>query len=113
MSGSVAVALTADAARALTDEAKALMGPRRPKRTTRRDLPTDVYLFHDDLGALLYVGLSVSVGHRLAEHRHKRWWSQVSRIDVEHYVSRDAASDRERELIASLYPPYNQNGGGA
>lgn len=73
----------------------------------------DVYRFYDVDGVLLYVGLSMHLPDRLSQHRQSSLWLSVSRIEVEHLADRDSASARERELISTLHPLHNRNGGGA
>ena len=89
-----------------------------PIKTSRhpgpqRKTPTQVYRFYSQNGALLYVGLSMRVAQRVAQHRKSSWWDQVARIEIETCPDRDAASVREKELIATLHPSYNRNRGGA
>ena len=69
--------------------------------------PTDVYRFYDRDNRLLYVGVSVSLIHRLTAHREREWWPQVARIDVTHQRTRAEALWREAMLIETLRPPYN------
>lgn len=106
-------------ARELSDEAKALFAtlrpprPRSKRRASVRSDQTDVYRFYSSDGYLLYVGLSCSTAARMSQHRQSAFWQQVSKIEIEHFPNRDAASARERELIALAGPLYNRNTGGA
>lgn len=69
---------------------------------------TDVYLLYDELGVLLYVGISLSLARRLGSHRSgQTWWSCVARIDVEHHPTRRGALARERTLIRERDPLHN------
>lgn len=72
-------------------------------------LPTAVYIARDLGGAVLYVGMTGSLGARFAAHkRADLWWSAAVSIAVEMWPSRDAASAREDELIAEFDPPHNR-----
>lgn len=73
--------------------------------------PTDVYRLYDRTGALLYVGISLSVAERMQQHRNgKRWWPQVARIEITHCSSREAALFHEFVTIQQLQPRYNVQG---
>lgn len=96
--------------------ARGTRGP-SPRRdfspTTKRDeRPTDVYLLYDEDGALLYVGISLTVAQRMGQHRgSKSWWSDVRRIEVDHFPNRAEALEAEAELIDEWRPPHNHTGG--
>jgi len=76
------------------------------KRSDRRS--HDVYVHLSDDGIVLYVGMSLDALARSGQHRSSGWWQQVATIRVEHLPNRQAALDREAELVASLRPPYNR-----
>lgn len=102
----------------LSPEARELYSrlPYREKirRGSPRNVPTDVYRFFNAHGELLYVGLSCQIAARVGYHRSNQgWWHQVSRIEVEHFATRDEAALRERHVIATEFPRCNGNGGGA
>lgn len=87
-----------------------MLPPPRERRAARKNTdasPTDVYRFYDRDNRLLYVGVSVSLIHRLTAHREREWWPQVARIDVTHQRTRAEALWREAMLIETLRPPYN------
>ena len=51
-----------------------------------------VYRHFSACGQLLYVGISDRPGSRMAQHQEKSpWWSQVRRVDLEAFASREAA----------------------
>lgn len=78
------------------------------KRADRRQ--HDVYVHLAANGAVLYVGISLSVVTRTAAHRSSAWWREVATIRVEHLPDRASALAREAELIAELRPMNNVNG---
>lgn len=69
--------------------------------------PCSVYMLKDAGYHVLYVGMSSRTLGRLGQHGSKPWWTEVALVDVEHFPSRDAAREREAELIRALQPPYN------
>lgn len=102
-------------ARALTDQIKEGLRYRTPRSRygiTRSDKrPHVVYRAYDVYGDLLYVGISLDFRARANAHRTSQWWSQVTRIDIEHMPDRDSALAREARLIALFLPTYNRCGG--
>jgi hypothetical protein len=67
-----------------------------------------VYRFYSDAGRVLYVGRSSQLPIRIKHHfKHKPWWTEATRIELEHFETRAEMVDREKELIATLYPLYN------
>lgn len=69
-----------------------------------------VYRMFDSSGALLYVGLSMSLPARLAGHRaDKQWWPEIATISVEHFASRDAAAEAEVVAIRLERPAHNRS----
>lgn len=75
------------------------------------DAPADVttlYRFYNDLGHLLYVGISANMSSRLGQHRRTKVdWADVSDIKLEHFTSRDAALAAERAAIQAEGPLWN------
>lgn len=68
-----------------------------------------LYRFFGAGGTLLYIGITNSIPTRLKAHnRDKPWWLGVSRIEVEHYPSRQAVLEAERRAIIAEKPLYNQ-----
>lgn len=67
-----------------------------------------LYRLYDESGQLLYVGISVDPGKRLAQHRSdKKWWSEVSNITIQPMATRKVALAAEREAIKDERPVYN------
>ena len=73
------------------------------------DTPTSVYSYFDKNGRLLYVGVTSRGFERAHEHSAtKSWWWLSAGCSLEHYPTRSAALDRERELIERHNPPFNK-----
>jgi hypothetical protein len=67
-----------------------------------------VYRMFDTDGCLLYVGISLSVAHRMSRHRReKQWWSDIAKIELTHYLDHDSARAAERDAIQDEAPLYN------
>ncbi|MEV8610211.1 GIY-YIG nuclease family protein [Amycolatopsis sp. NPDC051373] len=67
-----------------------------------------LYRMYDETGQLLYVGISIDPGKRMAQHRSdKPWFSQVANITVQPMPSRKAALEAERESIKNERPTFN------
>jgi hypothetical protein len=63
---------------------------------------------YDELGGLLYVGISVNPLVRYGQHRlDKHWWSDVRSITIEHFPDRMAAEAAELDAIEEEKPRYN------
>jgi hypothetical protein len=59
-------------------------------------------------GSLLYVGISLSAITRLAQHLDASTWAdEIVRVEIERYVSVDAARAAERAAIKSERPKHN------
>ena len=75
------------------------------------DAPKDVttlYRFYDADGTLLYVGISADMAKRLGQHRRQKVdWAEVSDIRLEHFTTRQASLDAEREAIIDEDPLWN------
>lgn len=70
-----------------------------------------VYRLYDGAGALLYVGITSRGTRRIGEHaRHRPWWSQVARAEIEHHPDRPTALAREAALILAERPRHNRAG---
>ena len=70
-----------------------------------------VYKFYDADDRLLYIGISASLTARLNQHADDRsWFREVASARVEHVQGRQAALDRELELIRAEKPLYNVMG---
>ncbi len=69
---------------------------------------TYVYLASDEVGRLLYVGITSDVYKRFADHASKSaWYPRMAHVRTELYRTRLDAADRERQLIDRHCPPYN------
>ncbi|HET6920505.1 MAG TPA: GIY-YIG nuclease family protein, partial [Jiangellaceae bacterium] len=68
------------------------------------DDPIVVYRYLDAAGVPVYVGCTINPLQRLLEHQRRGWWRHVRSYQSECFVDRDAALDREAELIR-LYRP--------
>lgn len=74
-----------------------------------------LYRFYDAAHQLLYVGITCNPPVRFIMHRHsKDWWSEVARIDIENFNSRDELKNAEQSAIRIERPRYNiqHNGDG-
>jgi hypothetical protein len=70
--------------------------------------PQALYRFFDGSDVLLYVGITLDLPVRLKHHSvHKPWWTEVSRIDVEHFESQIEVVEAERAAIIAESPKYN------
>ena len=75
-----------------------------------------VYRFYDNSGALLYIGKSVDIHSRVAQHfnegkkpgRHQRLMSQVHRIDCELTAGEIGALLTENAAIKAEVPLFNR-----
>lgn len=69
---------------------------------------TALYRHFDAANELLYVGISLSVAHRLSQHmRGSRWSGQIARVTVEHFATRDDALQAEERAIKVERPRFN------
>lgn len=72
------------------------------------DGKTFVYLASDELGRLLYVGITSDVYRRLGEHAGaSAWYGKMAHVATELYPSRQQAARREQQLIERHAPPHN------
>lgn len=70
--------------------------------------PQALYRHFDLSGALLYVGVTNRIPNRIKEHsKHSSWWSQIARIDIEHFPDRESVLKAEREAIINEKPKHN------
>lgn len=70
--------------------------------------PGVVYRVWSDEDELLYVGVSMSPTSRIAQHANfQPWWTDVARVTLEHFPTREAAAAAERQAIASENPEHN------
>ena len=67
-----------------------------------------LYRCFNSKGRLLYVGISISAARRLSDHEKKKsWFSQICRIEVERFRSREKALAAERKAIKTEKPIHN------
>jgi predicted GIY-YIG superfamily endonuclease len=74
--------------------------------------PTDrskcaVYRVYDANDFLLYIGCSPSVLERVNQHIFKVWGHTISKINVEWFNSKEAASNAEKDAILNENPIWN------
>jgi predicted GIY-YIG superfamily endonuclease len=68
----------------------------------------NLYRHFDEAGSLLYVGISLSAVNRLSRHSHgSRWFSEIARVEIEKFGTREAAHEAETEAIRRERPKYN------
>jgi hypothetical protein len=69
---------------------------------------TALYRVYDDVGVLLYIGVSGNFGVRWQKHAAtKPWWGNVRSQTIYWYDSRDEALDAEALAIFREQPKYN------
>jgi hypothetical protein len=69
---------------------------------------TQLYRHFAADGRLLYVGISVNVIWRIGTHQERsHWFRSISRIEIEHFDSRDAALAAEKTAIRAEKPLFN------
>jgi predicted GIY-YIG superfamily endonuclease len=69
---------------------------------------THLYRHFDNNGTLLYVGISLSTLNRLAQHReHAHWFTEIKRVEIERFQSRQEALSAERAAIQREKPLHN------
>lgn len=69
---------------------------------------TALYRHYDAEGTLLYLGITGSPSLRAEQHRDRSpWWRFVADTTVEWFVSRDAATEAERDAIHDELPVFN------
>lgn len=77
-------------------------------QSSRHDGTTSVYRYFDKNGILIYVGITGRGMARNSEHnKTQEWWQYVTRQEVEHYATRRAAHNVEKQLIRQHHPPFN------
>lgn len=70
--------------------------------------PHALYRFFDRTDVLLYVGITMNLPQRMANHRRdKPWWTLVDHITIEHFNTRDEVLAAERNAIHDEQPLYN------
>lgn len=73
-----------------------------------------LYRFFGAADELLYVGITNNPARRFSKHRdEKEWWLGVTRIEIQHFESREALAVAEREAIKTEKPIHNIRMNGA
>ena len=67
-----------------------------------------VYRFYNAVGECLYVGWSHNVLKRFEDHRERKWWKQIARIELDHQPTPAKAQAHEEALIKELRPIHNR-----
>lgn len=84
--------------------------PRSSPRPAPEQLvePHVLYRFFDAAGLLLYIGMTVSLPQRMAQHGvEKPWWAEVASVTVEHFPDRASVHQAEKAAIVVERPRYN------
>lgn len=67
-----------------------------------------LYRFYNAAGELLYIGLTTRLPQRFRDHRQsKEWWSQVARIELQHYETHGELVAAEVNAIRQEHPRHN------
>jgi len=67
-----------------------------------------LYRHFDKDGKLLYVGVSLNVVNRLAQHKNaSKWYSEIAKIDIEQFATREAALEAEKNAVIKENPIHN------
>jgi predicted GIY-YIG superfamily endonuclease len=70
--------------------------------------PHVLYRAYDKHARLLYIGITLNLGNRMAQHgEDKPWWCDVADIKLEQHDSRTSALEAERQAIISERPLHN------
>jgi len=69
---------------------------------------TQLYRHYDARKRLLYVGISLSAVSRLSQHKDKTWFTEIARVTVENFPSREMALSAEAAAIKAERPLYNK-----
>jgi len=69
---------------------------------------TNLYRHFDASGNLLYIGISISAVNRLSAHsRGSQWFSEIAKIEIQHFDTRELALKAEGLAIGREKPKYN------
>jgi len=95
-----------------TDQLAQGLRPVPKAQTELKEKPTSLYVFHNSVGELLYVGIAESsrLQDRWKEHeRSKGWWGEVSqKAEFYQYPDRSMAETAEALMIKKQRPKYNK-----
>lgn len=79
-----------------------------PTERGKVDRPHALYRFWDDNNNLLYVGITVHLPNRVAQHRgEKEWWTEIATITIEHHPDRESVLEAEHAAIRTEHPVWN------
>jgi len=85
-----------------------MTAPRKLPRTRPASTITALYRFYNTTDELLYIGISNAVPRRFDQHEDtKPWYTQVTRVTVEHHPTRLIALSKEESAIKQERPKYN------
>jgi predicted GIY-YIG superfamily endonuclease len=68
-----------------------------------------LYRHFDKDGNLLYIGISVSVLHRISQHkRNSKWFAEICNITIQRFTLRRLAEEAEKLAIENEKPLHNK-----
>ena len=71
-------------------------------------METQLYRHFNAANELLYVGISLSTVVRLSQHKEgSKWYSDIAKVVIENFESRQAALDAEKIAVQSENPKHN------
>lgn len=71
------------------------------------DGPHILYRFYDDIGELLYIGLTANPS-RFGDHKREKWWfREVVWIRLQYFNNRDLLKAAEKAAILAEHPRHN------
>lgn len=72
-----------------------------------RDTTTHLYRFFGADNQLLYVGITYNPFTRFSQHKQQKPWSDIKRIDLENFPTRQEAEAAEKLAIQTEHPEWN------
>lgn len=73
-----------------------------------RVVTTYLYMYADEAGALLYVGITGNEVDRYRQHTSAEWWPYAAIHETHEFPNRAEAEAVERMLIGRFQPPFNR-----
>ena len=71
-------------------------------------METNLYRHYDANNNLLYVGISLNAVYRLSQHKNgSAWYSEISKVEIEKFETREDAIKAERKAIKEESPKHN------